>query len=158
MEILSYLLGKKASGGGGGSNFTIEEGSFTYEEDDHITKRVYFNKTHTKTPALIIFYDNGETLPEANYSTLHFTYIDYTKFGMNNQTTKGYTRSEYQNTGVNARNSVIKYDTSYDTPSGDNTYARYFVREDSFYPYSNNTNERWRKGRTYKWLAIWTDE
>ena len=142
--------------GGGSSKFTYEEGSFTYEGNDRTPDKVYFAKTHTKTPMLVIFYDNGEVLPETSGSTLHFTFLDYTKLGMINHTLKGHMRALYY--GTNAKNKDIVYDTSYEAPSGGNTYARYFVNESWFYPYSTSTTERWRNGRTYKWIAIWADE
>ena len=149
--------------GGGGSGLEYETGTWTPSEN--IARgEVLFANAHSDMPAYIALgeYASSATSVVGNTNQT-FVYVDlYKLFGGG---------VHYGNTGNAYRYSLVQYGrcannslniystaTSYNSDNqgdSDNTYPRYWVQEDRFFPYSNSATFYWRAGITYKWMAVW---
>lgn len=165
MEILSYLLGKKASGGGGGSGkFTYEEGTWTPTEDT-LQGEISFARRHSKTPTFVSLIDIGT---DANNDTLVcFEYIDFYQLHGETMTNRKSINSRGKcttschyamSTGTSGSLTLVTRGVDEIKETYDKTYARYYVDEEKFFPIASSTNKYLRADRLYKWIAIWVDE
>lgn len=147
-----------ASGGGGGG-LEYETGAWTPTVDTG-QGQIYFAKTHTNLPCLIALSDTSEDSTSVSSSVMAWTYYEaYTMWGAampQSPTVLKYGVVEWVYTSGSSSsqgNVILNYPPT--SGSSSRLYPRYWVDEAWFKPYAYNTNNKFRAGRTYKWIAIW---
>lgn len=153
-------LGSASGGGGGGLEY--ETGTWTTQED--IAKpTINFTKAHTVPPTYISFIDATGSGSITTNSNIGFEYIDWYRLiggKVPSETTTnfsyGYAVGSYFNSKFAVTRTVVNFvlnsDAENDTAA---SYARYWVSNTWFKPYTNSGSRYWRTGRTYKWIAVW---
>lgn len=146
----------------GSSGLEYETG--TYTTSSNVARpSISFTKTHTDCPILVAFYDATGTSNTTSNTNYVFVYYDFWKlFGQPIWSSSSASRYEIafylfrstSSTSVSANGFIIT-ENSGNTGDSDTSYARYWVSNTGFYPYSNSTSRYWRTGRTYKWIAVW---
>lgn len=158
MELISYLLGKKSSGGGS-SGLEYEEGTYTPTED---TERptIQFRSVHEKLPVLVLIVDASGYTPN-NY-IVSWYYNDIEKFGGNAvYNGKYYTYTEQKMTYINEYGNLTYFTGNQNFSSDEEketaSYPRFYVTESCFKPgtIGNNSKKPFMANNTYKWVAIW---
>lgn len=167
MDITSYLLGKKA-GGGGDSGTEYEEGTITLLEDTS-EPVINFTKNHTTTPICVVFIDTAET-PENVNTVYSWNYVDVEKMTgyhtegktstSSNSKMFGYIAMFGQRTETSSGifTNQITYSSS-NTHDDAKYYPRFFVKENYFSPKCNISTTlssgTYLANHTYKWYAVW---
>lgn len=150
---------------GGSSNITIETGTFSPSEDI-ARPTINYNNSHDKVPVFLSIIDVTDEATAEN-SCMGMNWVDtYQLFGdgyIYNSSTlaKRYGTVQYiyrgtSATSINTGTAHISYNSD-NTGSGGSGYARYWVSNNSFSPYTSSSTRYWRAGRTYKWFAIWKE-
>lgn len=139
---------------GVGSGLEYETGTLTLSSDAS-TPIIMFSDTHTDIPCYINVVDTTGTTATSN-SSLYWTFMNwYTPFDAIIKTADSanmYGRYQYgwkSSSGASAGNIDCKSTGS----SSGGLY--YLVSTDSFGPYCGSASRYWRRGRTYKWIAVW---
>ena len=139
-----------------------EEGTFTPSENI-ARPTINFTNSHAQPPSIVVMYDTEGDHNTATNTNFGFTYIDFYKMwgvGIPYSSTAyryelvaaTYRGTSTSSTSVSSSQLTYNSDNTGDTNS---TYARYYVTNTGFKPYSNSTSRYWRSGRHYKWVAIW---
>lgn len=160
MDILSYVLGK-ANAGGGEGGLVYETGTFTPTANT-TNPTIYFENEHSKAPFFVLLIDNTNTYNGTNYTSYGFCLVDYYKLGANvykSQDALIYAQV-YQlmrwanNNDFGVEEKRCSYNSD-DTGASTEEYTRYWVDNTAFYPHAYSSSMYYRKGRTYKWIAVW---
>jgi hypothetical protein len=161
MDVVSYLLGKKSSGGGGSSGLEYEEGTFVPTENIR-RPFIQFAKEHSKMPIYVLITyceDENPTSTTVEYwSYVDFYQITGSSFKYSDGTTSCYTMVSLGNIYTNPDTVVTSflYHPSSDKTADNNEYPRYYVNETGFYAGARrNSTSPFLANKTYKWFAIW---
>lgn len=146
------------SGGGG---LVYETGTWTPSEDV-ARPTINFTNTHSSMPIYVCLSDSGNYYDTLN-SNMNFMYCDYSSIANSpiyaSTTNLRYALVFYIYRGTSATGASQSYNHITnpvdDQSEGSNGYAKYWVKPDSFRPYTNSDSRFWRAGRTYKWIAVW---
>lgn len=159
MDILSYLLGKNASGGGGGG-LICEEGTYTPSEDK-TEDFINFKKTHDKLPMFLFICDISGTGQETYSMVMQYVINIDGIFGTGFPGTKtslyyGFSGMWYTSSSVNAQRTSDEI--LYKTTGNNKYYLGYWITNNGFNLKSSGATTYWKSNRTYKWIAIWQPE
>lgn len=146
---------------GGSTGLVYETGTYTPEED--VTRpEILFTNQHTNPPALVAFYDTGQTFP-SNNSGIYFNYVDPYRlfnagYAYNDTPSIRYATVIYgyrgsTSTSISTGTTHCSYNS--DMESSSSSHARYYVSPTGFKPYTSSSSRYWRSNRTYKWIAVW---
>lgn len=158
MDIVSYLLGKNASGGGTPTgDIVIEEGTYTPSEDKK-TDTINFKKTHEKAPSFVCICDTSGTGQEMYSMIMQYVINIEEMFGIGYPGTQdslyiGLTGGCYTSSSVNTQketNEII-----YRTTANNKYYLGYWLTNTGFNLKNIYSGAYWKSNRTYKWIAIW---
>jgi hypothetical protein len=158
MDVVSYLLGKKSSGGGGLSN--IETGTFTPIADIQ-RPQIDFKNEHEELPILVYMQDTSEEAITGNGLATWVYYDNELICGYPYMHGKNKEYTEQKMSYVNDYNNVnfannCTYKSSSETADTSNSYPRYYVQNNYFKPgASGSTKATFIANRTYYWFAIW---
>lgn len=165
LDVFSYLLGKKSSGGGSVSGLEYEEGTITLNEDKPSID-ITFKKQHTDSPIITAMIDVTNE-PQMEKAMEQFMFLDVEKlFGATTPQSsytngyamiaKGYRASE-TNTLFNAKIAYVLHSRDETPPSNGQAeyYYQYWVTNEMFKAGYPSTSYPWKSGRTFKWIAIW---
>lgn len=156
MDVVSYLLGKKSSGGGSGG-LEYEEG--TYIPAQTIQRpSISFKNEHEKAPIFIYISDASDEAI-TNGGVIVWTYFDKEKY-TGTPLIQGSNVIYTIETMLSATTSIVNnYATtrySSDETGETSPYPRYYATESYFLPGTcGATKKDFVSGRIYKWIAIW---
>lgn len=147
--------------GGGGGGLVYETGTWSPSEDV-ARPTINFTNTHSSMPVYVCLTDSGNYYDTLN-SNMNFVYCDYSSIANSpiyvSTTNLRYALVFYIYRGTSATGVSQSYNHITnpvdDQSEGSNGYAKYWVKPDSFRPYTNSDSRYWRSGRTYKWIAVW---
>ena len=144
----------------GSSGLVYETGTYT-PASDVARPTISFSNTHSTTPILIGMGDTSGASSSTNNSCTFFGYIDALKitgssFPYSTSASRyGAAVFGYRTSSSGSVSTVTFQYGSNDTGDSTTAYARYWATESNFKPYANSTSRYWRRGRTYKWIAVW---
>lgn len=159
MDILSYIIGKKSSGG----SVEIESGTYIPTKEEYRGK-ISFSKEHNAKPTIVVIYDITEEMQTQTKSILYFTYVDnYKMFGKPIRDSSGnlvyaYLHTTYFNTSTSFYTENDRYfyhSSDEEDTSGNAQYPCYFIQNDCCYISVGASSVKARPDRTYKWVAVW---
>lgn len=145
------------SGGGGGLEY--ETGAWI--PDANVggldAPILYFNNSHSAAPIFVLLCDTAETSIQQS-SMLYFLMVDFYHFTgrplFYNNTTMWYGRGQYASkTSSGASTSTVTATALTGQVQGQS--IDYYLLPTGFRPATANNNQIYRKGRTYKWIAVW---
>jgi len=148
--------------GGGGSGWETESGIWEPQSDTNHGS-ISFTNQHTEAPTIYIVSDIGDAATSTNMSVMSVVYIDvYKLFGAPipyGNTGKYFRYSiifcPYQNNNVMVQAGIFCAKSSSDSGDSSTNYARYWAKETGIFPSGGSTNQYFRSGRSYKWIAFW---
>ena len=150
--------GSKAVGtaSGGGSGLTYETGTYT-PTSDIARPTISFGNTHTTEPILVVMSDTGTFYNTTNSNHLWFV-VNFQQLGgpiYQSSSSPNYAIAFYRYRGTNSSNFSASNTTITSTTGTTTNSLGYWVTASEFYPSSTSTSRYWRRGRTYKWIAVW---
>lgn len=147
-----------------GGGLSYETGTWTPSEDV-ARGSITFGGTHTKAPFFVGLVDSGssaDTTTNTNWSWNFFDFYQldassvYYSSSARRYGSVHYTYRASSTTSLSNATLLLTY-SSNNTGSSSTAYAKYWVTNTGFRPYSNSTSRYWRSGRTYRWIAIWLE-
>lgn len=155
------VAGVKTQGTASGG-MVYETGTYT-TSSDIARPSINFSGTYNDSPVLVAFYDATGTVHTTTNTNYVFVFFDSWKlFGQPypySSSAFRYETAHYvyrtNNTSSLSASAYVIANNSDDSGDSDVTYAKYWVTNTGFHPYSNSTSRYWRSGRTYKWIAVW---
>lgn len=141
------------SGGGGG--MVYETGTYT-PTADIARPSISFANSHTDRPFVIAFADSGTSITSTNYGYWWIIVSFYDALGFAVPITSAsshyaVTRYCYKTSNGNSNNGSTIGALSGTTAS----YMSYHMTNSEFMPYLGSSSRYWKKGRSYKWIAVW---
>ena len=157
-NALGVLTAGTASGGGG---IEFEQGTWEPTEDVQSTV-ISFANVHTKAPYMYILCDATGTYLSTSYSTFFVMYANTHQltgsaiYAGSSTPNYGYVTLRYRSSNASSLSGTTNtLTTSYlDSTDSANSNSRFWATETGIKAYSNTSN-RFRTGRTYKWIAFW---
>lgn len=144
----------------GSSGLVYETGTYT-PTNDIARPTISFANTHNTTPLLVTIIDTSAASSSTASSAEFFTYVDvyrYTNTGFPYNTSSvryGVAHYYYRSSNSSTNGTLSVTYNSDNTGDSSTSYSRYFATESNFKPYFNSTSRYFRRGRTYKWIAVW---
>lgn len=139
-----------------------EEGTYTPTEDT-ARPTISFTNAHSKAPFYVGMADavkSKNTDTDTNWSWEYFEFyqLDGARLYYTSSSERygcvSYIYRASKTTQLTDGETMLLYNSN-NTENSSIYFARYWVTESEFYPYSGSTSRFWRVGRTYKWIAIW---
>ena len=122
---------------------------------------VSFSNSHSTVPFFVAMSDISGAFSIPNNTQLEWCYLDaYKAFGAGypydaSNLRYGIVTYVYKsNSNPTTATTQLVYNSD-NTSTTDGTYARYWVTESNFYPYTRSSSRYWRANRNYKWIAVW---
>ena len=148
--------------GGGGSGLEYETGTYT-PSSDIARPTITWANSHTEAPVLVLFSDQTGTAHSTTNSNYNFMYCDFYKLWGHGipYSSSGFRYAvayySYRSSSTSSISSggTICSNNSDSTSASGTSYPRYWASPTDFHPYSGSTSRYWRRGRTYKWIAVW---
>ena len=166
---LTTAIGQLIEGYGGGGGdvplFTDIETGIWIPASDVANTGVYFAKTHSNPPVIVIMCDaenNDDVTTYTNYSLEIIDFASLLSATIPYTTSYSLTASvfaRYRTTSTSSSTSTsasVRYGR--DVAESNNTsYYRFWANSERFQVSTINPSRYWRAGRKYNWMALWID-
>lgn len=159
-----FIVLPPTGGGGGGSTGLVYETGTWEPEEDVYKYNIQFSDTHTELPIWVQIMDVTGTYSDTTYSNYGMCIVDWSKvlgypiYASTTSIRYGSVVVYYRGTSttsITSSTTAYMFYPSSNTGSSNDSYFRFWVTESGFKAYTNNANNYWRTGRTYKWIAVW---